>query len=294
MNHNIINLGIPAESELRGIGITTLASSYKDAIAAADLVYLACAPIPRKAYALDAATLDKAIFLEKPLGIDIDESQDLVRQLSSSKITVAVNFTQAAGAALTDVSASVNAGSLGQLLGIDIIVNYANWPRTWQKAADWLRFRDEGGMTREVISHFLFLSDRILGPLELVWAHSEYPEKDNLSETHVAARLINAAGLPVTIMGSVGGIQPDRQEVTIKGSKTSRRISDFYRDTISSGDNFTLYKAEPDDPRAISLKAQLDDLVLLMAGHPNRLATAQEALRIQVLVERILENGLRH
>ena len=37
-----------------------------------------------------------------------------------------------------------------------------------------------------------------------------------------------------------------------------------------------------------ALKAQLDDLVLLMNGKPNRLATIQEALRVQILIEGIL------
>ena len=36
----------------------------------ADIVYLACPPVPRKAYALAAAGQGKAVFLEKPLGIN--------------------------------------------------------------------------------------------------------------------------------------------------------------------------------------------------------------------------------
>jgi hypothetical protein len=36
------------------------------------------------------------------------------------------------------------------------------------------------------------------------------------------------------------------------------------------------------------LKAQLDDMVLLMNGKPNRLATIQEALSVQILIEGIL------
>lgn len=271
----------------------TLATSAAEAIAGADLVYLACPPAPRKAYALDAAAQGKAVFLEKPLGIDIGESRDLVRQLSSSGVPAAVNFTQAAGAALTAVSAAAKAGELGQLMGVDIVVTYANWPRAWQQAADWLRFASEGGMTREVISHFLFFSERILGPLELVWAQPDYPAQGDLCETQVAARLVNAEGLPVSIMGSVGGAQPDRQEVTVKGSKASRRISDFYRDAVSFGEEFKPVTAEPADPRANSLKAQLDDLVLLMAGKPNRLATVQEALRVQILIEGILAGHQR-
>ena len=259
------------------------------AIKAADLVYLACPPVPRKAYALSAAAAGKAVFLEKPLGVDVDESIDLVRQLAGTGVPVAVNFTQAAGAALTQISEAAQSGAMGDVVGADIVVTYANWPRDWQKAADWLRFRAEGGMTREVISHFLFFSQRILGPLSLVWARPSYPGDDDLCETHMLARLETADGRPVTVMASVGGAQPDRQELTIKGTRASRRVSDFYRDAVSDGGEFVPVAGEPGDPRAVSLKAQLDDLVLLINGQPNRLATADEALRVQKLVEAMLD-----
>ena len=265
-----------------------IASSPEDAMRDADIVYLACPPVPRKAYALAAARQGKAVFLEKPLGINVAESCKLVRKLTAAGVLTAVNFTQASGRALTDISKAAKCGELGDLMGVDIIVTYPQWPRGWQQKADWLRFSDEGGMTREVISHFIFLSERILGPLKLVWAFTDYPVDRNLCETQVAARLVNEVGLPVTILGSVGGAQPERQEVTIKGSKISRRISEFSIDTVSSGGPFVLTDTIPDDTRATSLKAQLDDLTLLMAGKPNRLATIDEALRVQILIEGIL------
>ncbi len=265
-----------------------LAKTATDAIACADLIYLACPPAPRKAYALAAAKAGKGIFLEKPLGVDIPQSRDLVDQIAASGVPAAVNFTQAAGAALTGVAAAAKAGELGDLAGADIVVTYAQWPRAWQRDADWLRFRAEGGMTREVISHFLFFAERVLGPLELVWAQPEYPAGGDLCETHVSARLETAAGLPVSVFASVGGVQPDRQELTIKGGKASRRITEFYRDATSSGEDFAPVAEEPSDPRAVSLRAQLDDLLLLMAGKPNRLATLEEALRVQILIEGIL------
>jgi predicted dehydrogenase len=265
-----------------------IASSAEDAIAGVDLVYLACPPGPRKAYALAAAAAGKAVFLEKPLGVDIAQSEDLVAGLAAHGVPAAVNFTQAAGAALTDVAEAARNGALGEVMGADIVVTYPAWPRAWQKAADWLRFRDEGGMTREVISHFLFFSERILGPLSVVWAHPSYPADATLCETHMLARLETADGRPVTVMASVGGAQPDRQELTVKGAAASRRITDFYVDAVSDGGPFTQIAAPPDDPRATSLKAQLDDLLLCMAGRPNRLATPAEALRVQKLVEAML------
>ena len=266
-----------------------VSATASEAMADVDLVYLACPPVPRKAYALEAAAAGKAIFLEKPLGVDIAESRALVAELQAAGVPAAVNFTQAAGAALTDLTRSIEEGALGDLCGIDIIVTYPAWPRAWQVDADWLRFAAEGGMTREVISHFLFLSERVLGPLTLQWAHAEYPD-DKLCETHVAARLVNAEGLPVSILGSVGGAQPDRQEVTVKGAKASRRISEFSIDTVSTGEDFAPTSDVPADTRATSLKAQLDDMALLMAGKTSRLATPEEALRVQELIEGILAN----
>ena len=266
----------------------TIAASAEAAIGAADLVYLACPPGPRKAYALHAAAAGKAVFLEKPLGVDVAESEDLVAQLAHHGTPAAVNFTQAASVAMTGTVGAADSGAMGNLAGADIVVTYAAWPRAWQKAADWLRFRDEGGMTREVISHFLFFSERLLGPLQVVTAQPSYPDDPALCETHLLARLETKAGLPVTIMASVGGAQPDRQELTIKGSKQSRRITDFYVDWMSDGGDFTPASPRPDDARVSSLQLQLDELVKCVAGQPNRLATPAEALRVQKLVESML------
>ena len=96
-------------------------------------------------------------------------------------------------------------------------------------------------------------------------------------ETAVLAKLENNDGLPVNIFASVGGIQPDRQEFTIKGSKASRKVAEFYKDSISTGDTFIPLREEPNDPRAVSLKAQLDNLVFKLNYKPNSLATIDEA-----------------
>lgn len=267
-------------------------TSSEEAIARADLVYLACPPAPRKAYALAAASAGKAVFLEKPLGVDVAESEALVAGLKTSAVPAAVNFTQAAGQALENISHAAQAGEMGELLGADIVVTYANWPRDWQRAADWLRFRAEGGMTREVISHFLFFIQRILGPLSVVWARPSYPGDRNLCETALLARLENAAGAPVSILASVGGAQPDRQEFTIKGSHASHRVSNFSEEFVSSGGDFIAVAPSTNDRRVTALRAQLDDLLLCLAGRPHRLATPQEALEVQRLVEKLLSDTI--
>ncbi|MEM7743813.1 MAG: Gfo/Idh/MocA family oxidoreductase [Pseudomonadota bacterium] len=264
---------------------TTLAASAEEVIAGSDVVYLACPPAPRKAYALAAADAGKAVFLEKPLGVDIAESRDLVSRLATSGVRAAVNFTQAAGEALATVTGD---RAMGAPAGIDIVVTYPKWPRDWQAEADWLRFAAEGGYTREVISHFLFFSARCLGPLTLKWARATYPADPAHCETHVIALLENADGVPVSVLGSVGGAQPDRQEMTIKGAKRSYRVSEFHLLSASEGGPFEEVTPAPDDPRAVSLRAQLDGLDACLAVQPHPLATPAEALAVQELVEAML------
>ena len=275
-------LEVDTEAEITG--------SPEEAVDAADLIYLACPPKVRDAYAIEAAQKGKALFLEKPLGINIDKSRSLIDKLKGFNVPLAVNFTQAAGPALNDLIQAKSDGELGEMIGVDIIVTYPKWPREWQKEANWLQFREEGGMTREVISHFLFFSERVLGLLELKWAKVVYPKDDLLCETDVLARLETQDGKCVNILASVGGVQPDRQEMTIRGSKASRRVSEFYKDFQSDGGEFLPLRDEPKDPRAISLKSQLDALYCNFQGTPNNLATIDEALRVQILIEKILKS----
>jgi predicted dehydrogenase len=64
-----------------------LTPTAQAAIDGADVVYLACPPAPRKAYALSAANAGKAVFLEKPPGIDVAGSRDLVARSAAPSPT---------------------------------------------------------------------------------------------------------------------------------------------------------------------------------------------------------------
>ena len=267
-----------------------VAHSAHTAMQGADVVYLACPPGPRKTYALEAATNGQGVFMEKPLGTDNAQSRDLLKQLEKARLPSVVNFTQAASRGFEELTRAIQAGEVGELLGIDIVVNYPAWPRAWQKEADWLRFRHEGGYTREVISHFLFLAGRYLGPLTLQQALPRYPQDPNLCELDMLARLTTADGRPVTVMATTGGMQPDRQEVTVRGSRMNYQFREFFQLWCSDG---SAWKEAVDwsteDPRTSALQRQLNEVDHWLLGQPHKLATAQEALAVQELVEAMLQ-----
>ena len=253
----------------------------------ADVVYSAGPPEWHKQYALMAVEAGVAVFTEKPLGVDIAESQDLVARLEAAGAPNVVNFVQASCEALEITQAALAKKQLGAISGVDIIVQYKQWPRDWQVAADWLRFRDAGGYIREVVSHFIFLTERLFGPARLVFSEPRYPSDPALCETHLAARL-DCGGIPVNIFGSCGGVGPDRQEVTIWGSEQSHRISDF--DCLATSDGGDWRDALPPDadPRATTLQRQLSNVGLWLDGKPHPLASARDALSVQRVIEGML------
>jgi predicted dehydrogenase len=267
-----------------------IAQSAQAAMKDANVVYLACPPGPRKTYALEAATNGQGVFMEKPLGTDNAQSRDLLTQLEKARLPSVVNFTQAASRGFEELSRAIQAGEVGELLGIDIVVNYPAWPRAWQKEADWLRFRHEGGYTREVISHFLFLAGRYLGPLTLQHASPRYPQDPSLCELDMLARLTTSDGRPVTVMATTGGNQPDRQEVTVRGSRLNYQFREFSQLWRSDGGAWTeAIDWTHEDPRTSALQRQLSEVDRWLKGQPHKLATAQEALAVQELVEAMLK-----
>lgn len=269
-----------------------IAASAASAMAGADVVYLACPPGPRKAHALAAIAAGQGLFLEKPLGTDVGESRDLVARLQSGRSGAVVNFTQASSRGFEALQQAIDAGEAGELVGIDIVVTYPAWPRAWQVDADWLRFRAEGGYTREVISHFLFLAGRFLGPLRLCTASPRYPADPALCELDMLARLETADGRPVSVLGTTGGRQPDRQEVTVKGTRASFQFREFYQLWRSDGGPWTeAIDWSHEDPRTSALQRQLTELDKWLQGQPHRLATVEEALDVQLLIEGMLAGG---
>lgn len=266
--------------------------SAEAALEGADAVYLACPPGPRKAYALSAAEAGLGVFMEKPLGTDNVASRDLVQRLRSARRPGVVNFTQASSRGFEVLRRAIDTGETGELLGIDIVVQYPAWPRAWQAQADWLRFRAEGGYTREVISHFLFLAGRFLGPLRLCHAAPRYPADPNFCELDLVARLETADGRPVTILATTGGRQPDRQEVTVRGSHLNYQFREFSQLWRSDGGPWVevVDLSAGEDPRLSALQRQLTQADLWLRGEPHLLATAEEALAVQELVEAMLQS----
>lgn len=269
-------------------------ASPEAVIAACDCLYVAAPPAFHLVHAKAAFASGKAVFLEKPLAVDAAEAAAFVGAAEAAGARGAVNFPMASSPAVAQLNAWRDQGVVGAPGDLSITVAFADWPRSWQRDAHgWLDKPQQGGFTREVVSHFLFLTRRQLGPLVLDAAHATFAAPGR-SETAIAARL-TAGGVPVALSGGVGTtLADDHNAWVLEGPAGAIRLRDWSFAERRGADG--VWAAAPDampnvQMRPLVLKRQLDGVAAMTRGEAHHLATLREALEVQQVVEAILSQS---
>jgi predicted dehydrogenase len=259
-------------------------------IAKAECVYIASPPASHLGYARKALAAGKVVFSEKPLAVDVADARAFVDEAGDR---AAVNFPFASSLAVHRLHRWAAERAVGQPERITIEVAFADWPRSWQRdAASWLDHPAQGGLTREVVSHFLFLSRRIGGALTGLEGRAIFPEAGR-AERSIRATL-RAGELPVALTGDVGSTAKDDHNIfTLEGSAGAVRLRDWGIAERQDGDGTwheerTAPAMTRDEERMAALNGQLQGLVRLARGEPHHLATLAEALNVQETVEGLL------
>ena len=258
-------------------------------IAASDALHIASPPLSHLGYLAQCAMAGKAALCEKPLAINVAAATALVDELSAGPMRAGVNFPFASSFAVDQLHAWLQDGSIGTPERVDITMTFAQWPRPWQMdAVAWLDRTAEGGFLREVGSHLLFLTQRLIGPLRVIDANTVYPDGGR-SERAVQATL-SAGAVPITLTGTVGSApQDDHNAWVLTGSRGRIRLRDW---SIAEREIDGVWQAATtianDAARALVLARQLDKIAAMTRGEPTNLATLKEALHVQTLVEAIL------
>jgi predicted dehydrogenase len=281
----------PSAAALARIGsLAPHAASAEALIAGADCVYIAAPPAFHLPHAEAALAAGKAVFCEKPLAVDVPAAQAFAARHATAR--AAVNFPMASSLAVATLRRWLGDQAIGTPIRLEIETSFAAWPRSWQRdAATWLDRPEQGGFTREVVSHFLFLTRRLCGPLALEQGAASF-HAPGASERSIAARL-TAGTLPVTLLGGVGTtLKDDHNTWTLWGDRGAIRLRDWsVAETLTNGTWVPDPDAMPNDRmRPLVLRRQLEGVATMTEGKPHHLATIQEALDVQMVVEGILKS----
>lgn len=252
-----------------------------------DLLYIASPPKSHRAYFLSAIESGLAVFCEKPFGVDVAESAELLDRIEAAKLPHVINFNHGNALGSTHIEQQIRNGSLGDVVGVDIFLHLSQWPREFQKTADWLSKREQGGFTREIISHWLYLTRRLLGDGTINQAHVSFPDDGISAETHLTAEL-DFGGIPVFIRAATGGAGPAGTEYTVWGSKKSYRLHSGGRMSCSDGGPWQEQFTDVADIGANDRQRTLDGIARRLQGESINMADAADGLAVQRLVEALL------
>ncbi|MDI4635273.1 Gfo/Idh/MocA family oxidoreductase [Pelomonas sp. V22] len=255
-------------------------------------LYIATPPAAHIALSERAFDAGLAVFCEKPLSTDFTDAQRCIDRIAREGQRAAVNFALASSPGLTMLGQTFGPGgdqSLGALQAIEIELSFAAWPRAWQAGAGaWLSERAEGGFSREVLSHFIFVLQRVLGPAELLRCEVQWPADGRRAETALQAEL-RVAGVPVSIQGQVGGELADFNRMSWQGASGAIELGDWFglarRRSAESGWELM---GDPAQLRSRSQTEQLDQWTALVEGRPHSLPGFAEALAVQQTIESLL------
>jgi len=252
-------------------------------------VYIASPPSSHIAHSFAAFDAGKPVFVEKPLATDLKEAEAIVERATREKRLAAINFSLAHAPGLIALEDTVQSGCFGNPVTASVEVQFAAWPRPWQTgAASWLSKSAEGGFTREVISHFVFALQRVLGTPEIVETRPTYPAGDG-AETALDARVIFGS-VHAAISGRVGGTTvADRNVTTVEFEHGGVRLVDWMNVEIREGNNWRPPGNSSEELRQRAQVGQLDALAAMLAGRAHRLPTLAEGLTVQRCVEGLLK-----
>jgi len=255
-----------------------------------DLVYVASPPNSHRDYFLESMDAKVPMFCEKPFGVNVAESRDLVERIENAGLPHVINFNHGNALGSGHIEKQFKNGEMGKIVGIDAFIHLTKWPREFQASATWLAEREQGGFTREMLSHWLYLTRRLLGEGRITYAHVIFPEDGVSSETHVTAEL-DFGGVPLFIRAATGGAGPVGTEYTVWGERKSYRLHSGGRISSSDGGVWTPEFTDIEDIGTHDRQRTLDGVASRLNGEAINMADAADGFAVQKLIEALLASG---
>ncbi len=242
-----------------------------------DAVYIASPPAFHLAGVQAALAAGRAVLCEKPLTHRLAEALVLRDAVAAAGRPFAVNFPFARAEAARRLVNLVQSDALGEIEQVTLTLRFSAWPRVWQAGAQpWLAGPEEGGFSREVLSHFVFLANRLFGPGRVDSVQLE--RAPGQTETRLQARLVHGA-LSVMIDAAVEGEVVDHNRFEVIGSRDRAALTSWY----------CLEHAGQTSARVDPSASTLDGFTALLDGRSDAgLATVDEAVAVVRTIEALL------
>lgn len=252
-----------------------------------DVLYVSTPPKSHAEYVRQGIAKGWNIFCEKPLGVDVADSERLTAEMNASGLGQAVNFVYSGAPAALRARQMIDDGLIGDIIGGELDVRLSRWPRAFQTNAQWLSKRAEGGFTREMISHHAYLALVLLGAPRLNGQVLAHFEPDDGAENVMLGVWDTDSGR-VTVSGAVGGNRQDMVSFRVLGTQGCLRFDNWYNLLLENVDGAEAVLDAAQQAPTAAYQGQLDQLARQFDTGEQRLASFDDALTVQKLIEKMV------
>jgi len=259
--------------------------SYKELLddEEVDIIYLAVPPKYHYPIALDIFKSGKHFICEKPLANSTEEAKSMYEISEKYDIVTAMNFPTIYTKAFGKMESLIKEGFVGDLVRVEFQGYFNQWPRSWQKN-NWIASREQGGFTREVITHYIQMIQRLFGDIEDIVSFIEYPEHPNKSETSIIAKgKVEDFQVLINAIADIGM----EEELSFKmfGSKGTIFLKNW-RELWISNEKGNMERVEIEETS--NLVELLNNVFKAIDGEPANIVDFHEGYRTHRVIEALL------
>ncbi|CAI6021744.1 Inositol 2-dehydrogenase/D-chiro-inositol 3-dehydrogenase [Paenibacillus sp. JJ-100] len=257
-----------------------------------DLVYIAVPPKYHYPVVMEVLKRNIHVFCEKPLANSLEEASRMVEAAEQAAeragVVHAVHFSMPHEPAVLKLQEMVKQHAVGHIRRIDLILQFPQWPRSWQQN-EWITSREQGGFILEVGIHWIHMIQHVFGPLEVVEAQVTYPaDQPNVCEQEVQAVLELPGGTRIYMQGISHFAGEERVSMVVYGTEGTIALENW--EELMSGPI-----GQPLSPVEVLESSSelpvLKHVINRIEGKPGKIYTFQDGYEAQMILEKLRENN---
>ncbi|MBR2563324.1 MAG: Gfo/Idh/MocA family oxidoreductase [Paenibacillus sp.] len=257
-----------------------------------DLVYIAVPPKYHYPVVMEVLNRNIHVFCEKPLANSLEEASRMVEAAEQAAeragVVHAVHFSMPHEPAVLKLQEMVKQHAVGHIRRIDLILQFPQWPRSWQQN-EWITSREQGGFILEVGIHWIHMIQHVFGPLQVLEAQVTYPaDQPNACEQEVQAVLELPDGTRIYMQGISHFAGEERVSMVVYGTEGTIALENW-EELISGPIGQPLSPVEVLE--SSSELPVLKHVINQIEGKSGKIYTFQEGYEAQKILEMLRENN---
>lgn len=250
-----------------------------------DAVYIATTPDTHMPYAKRAIEAGKAVYVEKPMGVNLEECYEVMDLAKEKNVPLFVAFYRRVLPYFVEIKKFLDDGEIGQIRSVSVI-QYKKAPdsdeKTWRRVPE----LSGGGLFHDVGCHTLDILDFLIAPIKKVSGNTSNQRKMFDCDDTVSCSFEFENG----IIGNglwCFDVEQDKDLVTIVGNDGILEFVVFGNEVFITKNGETR-RIEYNHPAFIQ-EPMIHNVIRSLAGKEEARSTDKTAIRTVKVMEKILQ-----